>query len=221
MRSRSTVGPVAGGEVDLGSPRQLVRHLLRHADGGEDAGHQPLGVRRPLAEEVDLAVPALAHPTASAARRMSSPSSASSSPAAGSTSLPGEHDLDAALAPGRRDDVDRRRLQLDEEEVGVDCLELVAQRLPVGQAPGDVRRRRRRTPPRGAFAARRARVAGAAEKNATRRPSIGATGRGRSTVASTRGPSWAARSRSSSQPVPGSAIVSTTRSEVRCRYSFR
>ena len=105
---------------DLGAPRQLVRHLLRHADGGEDAGHQPLGVRRPLAEEVDLAVPALAHPTASAARRVSSAVERELLAGRGQHVAAGQHDLDAALAPGRRDDVDRGRLQLDEEEVGVD-----------------------------------------------------------------------------------------------------
>ena len=50
----------------------------------------------------------------------------------------GEHDLGSALGRGLGDDVDRSRLDLGQEHFGVDLLQLLAERCPVGEVARDV-----------------------------------------------------------------------------------
>ena len=85
----------------------------------------------------------LAHARASSRASAVSPprASASSSPGA-TTSFVGEDDVDAARGRRLGDDVDRRRLQLDEEDVGVGALEVSPERAR-GRRGSATRGRRR------------------------------------------------------------------------------
>ena len=157
-----------------------------------------------------LALAPLAHATASSASRSSS--SSSSSVAAAPHVAAREHDVDAARPPCLCDDVDRSRLELDEEDLRVDGLELLGQSAAVGEVAGDVH-------DVGAVRLRqvlgeaRVRRLGGRREERDLPSATGSTGRGQSVTPTTRGPSSAIRSPSSSQPEPSSAIVSTTRSE--------
>ena len=93
-----------------------------------------------------------------------------------------EHDLDPALARRLGDDVDRRRLQLDEEDVGVDAVQLVAQRRAVGEVAGDVDDVGAVLVPRCAAKSRAPTRRRREERDLARRRSA-AAGRGRSVVA--------------------------------------
>ena len=135
-----------------------------------------------------------------------------------------EHDLGATRERSLGDDVDRRRLQLDEEDVRVDPSR-APRGAPRGRRGCPTRgRRRRRARPRGARASRRMRVGGAVQKYATVRPRTSTSGRGRRTVATTGTPRRTTRATArvtSSHPRRLSAIVSTTRSASSSRYAFR
>ena len=129
-----------------------------------------------------------------------------------------EHDLDPTLARRLGDDVDRRRLQLDEEDLRVHALQLGAQPLAVGERARDVDDvgavLLAGAPRDGVAAGRRReeRDLAAGDVRSRPRPQRRRDDRGRQ------------RERaacSSSQPVPGSAMVRITRSETRCLYSFR
>ncbi len=220
------VGPALG-HVGVGAPRELVRARHGQPGGRERAGHQPLRPGRPVvaAERQRREVAALAHRTASGTSATASAASRSELGVeirlarSGTTSFAATTTRDAASARLLDDDVDRRRLELDDEDVGVGARELVTQARPVGEAARDVR------DPSAVRvlevrASRACCGSGAVQKNATRSPDTGSSGRGRSTARITAVPGrmWArSASRSSACGASASAIVTTTRSAIRAR----
>ena len=108
------------GEVVADAARERVRAIRRDADGHQRAGHQAARVRQPV-----LAAERQRHDRG-AARSCAQPPAARAASSArrapGDDDLVvGEHDLRAARERMLGDDVDRRRLELDEVRVGVDA----------------------------------------------------------------------------------------------------
>ena len=135
-------------QIGVGASGEIVRAGHAEARGGERPRHETLRPRWPVvaAERQRREVATLAHRTTSANRHGRLGREALQLGV--ERRLAGKRhdvvrrddDLHPAAARLLDDDVDRRRLQLDEEDVRVDRLELLPQARPVGEAARDVGR---------------------------------------------------------------------------------
>ena len=155
----------------LGAAGQLVGPRQRQPVAGSARAIRPFengGQSSPPSGNRSKISPLAHEATASAASRRSS-ASRSGSPDSGTTSFAASTTSTPRASAVLGDHVDRGGLQLDEQDVGVDPLQLRARAPPVGQAAGDVH-------DLGAVLVSRCgamhavRLAGAVPKKATRRP---------------------------------------------------
>ena len=184
--------------------------------------HEPLRERNFVAQGQRNGVPALPHTRIPAIS--SSISSRSGSPGAGDGSFAASTTSTPRAERVLGDDVDRGRLELDEEDVGVDARELGSRAL---RGRRDSRRRGRpplRTRPRGvsrgARAPPQARCRSTRPSAARRLARAGAQHR-RDDVDAVRHDRADGVAHALASREPSSAIVTTTRSARRSRYSFR
>ncbi len=134
-RFGSTVGTLRSARSTSIAPRELVGAVRGDAHRDQRPRHHALRVREVgVPERQRLALAALRHQatrSGTSARRASSRPSATTSFAASTMRLPCDQRV-------LGDDVDRRRLQLDEVRVGLYGRELALERSAIGEPRGDV-----------------------------------------------------------------------------------
>ena len=212
-------------EILLDPARELVGPHGRDPDPHQRASHQALRVGLFSAEGKRIGAPPLGHPATGSARNRLGESlqlRVEIRLARKRQHLVVDEDaFDAALGRRRSDDVDRGRLDLDQVDVGLDPLQLVAQRVAIGEVPRDV------NDVDVVLAAQMVGEPAVSGPRCRREQGDAPAGHGLSPAAAASssprpGTSFTALIASrTSVGEPSSAFVSTTRSETRIRYALR